>query len=259
MSERLPYSTTINRRADAHAICAFLDRVCVRQLEVEGLENLYVVRERMRKGLPTILFPNHKSHADGPLLFKSMRENGFDDIAVRLRNIVGTMLMKHPVTSYLTYGYNGILVPADRDYSIDDGVRGLMVRNGLIKARKSLSEADPLVVFAEGGRSKKGGMKKVKPSIAVYLRLVGNVNVFPVAIEADDIWPATSSLPRIRQVGKISFGKQITANYLDAATAELSGEQKDQAMMDTIMYEIARLLPERYQGYYSLASAENSL
>lgn len=254
MAERIPHGPIVERRAGAHTICLALDKLCVSRLDVLGLDNLAMTADLLGSGSRAIWFPNHLTDADGSILIKAMRENGHGRIADKNHFIVGTMIMKNLVKRFLTHGYHGIVVPADRDESISKEIRSQMVRNALAEATRVFNAGDPLTVFAEGGKSYTGKMRRVKPNIAVYLRLnpqlIDKTYVQPVGIVAVKIWPVRSPVPLPRRSGLVNFGQPIPLKQLYDVTTDYSGVEKDQMMVDLVMCQVAKLLPERYRGYY---------
>lgn len=181
MNERL-LNPVVKRSAAVRKLCTLVERIAISHLEIDGLENLTLVREILNEGGKVVVFPNHLSHADAPILNKSMRESDFKDLAEKLRFITGSMLMKNRIEWIMTHGFDGILMPADRDPDISESLRVQMVKNGLAEVNETVTSGKLLTVFAEGGRSKGGKMRQVRPNVALYTRLTSPEDTYGLTV-----------------------------------------------------------------------------
>ena len=115
------------------------------------------------------------------------------------------------------------------------------VRAGL----SALDEGKILVIAPEGTRTGGGRLIQGHPGI-VTMALKAKVPVLPVVYYGhEDFW---SNIKRLRRTDyQINVGRPF---YLDRSGARVTKEVRRQ-MVDEIMVQLARLLPEKNRGYYA--------
>jgi 1-acyl-sn-glycerol-3-phosphate acyltransferase len=113
----------------------------------------------------------------------------------------------------------------------------------------ALAEGKILSVAPEGTRTGDGRLIRGQPGIAL-IALKTNVPIMPLAYYgSEQFW---SNLRRLRRTDFIvRVGRPF---YLDAAGQHVTKEVRRQ-MADEIMFQVARLLPAEYRGYYADLSA----
>ncbi len=115
------------------------------------------------------------------------------------------------------------------------------VRAGL----SALQEGRILVIAPEGTRTGSGRLIQGHPGI-VTMALKAKVPILPVVYYGhEDFWP---NIYRLRRTDfHINVGRPF---YLDQGDARVTKEVRRQ-MVDEIMFQLARLLPEKNRGYYA--------
>ena len=119
------------------------------------------------------------------------------------------------------------------------------IRRGLA----ALEAGQILVISPEGTRSGDGRLQQAHPGIVV-MALKSGVPILPIAYwGSEDFW---RNLPRLRRTDfHIAVGRPF---YLDAGGVRVNRQIRQQ-MADAILFQIARLLPPQYRGYYANLSA----
>jgi 1-acyl-sn-glycerol-3-phosphate acyltransferase len=112
-------------------------------------------------------------------------------------------------------------------------------------AQEALKEGKILALSPEGTRSWDGKLAKAKPGVAM-LAMKAGVPILPVAYFGHEHF--SENLKHLRRTPMaIRVGKPFRL--------ELNGQAREKGMLqeaaDEIMVEVARLLPERYRGYYA--------
>jgi 1-acyl-sn-glycerol-3-phosphate acyltransferase len=210
------------RRPWRYRIVSLLSRVALRlwfgrQLRFEGQEHLPLTG-------PLLVVSNHLSNID-PFIF-----GGFGP---------GTMfcmskreLFTNRVVAWILGGCNC--------YPVD---RGAADRWALRTSLNLLADRGRLLVFVEGTRATKPGMKRVEAGIG-FLARRSKARLVPVAV-----WGTDKALARGRRLPRrvpvtVRYGRPFEA------TAPAAGRPDDQEMADQIARRIAELLPEEYRGAY---------
>lgn len=218
-----------------------------------GEENLNKIREVLKKGHPVQIYPNHLSHADAPVLFVSFAEKA-KDIEDKLFAMVGMVVVDNLFTRQLI-PYNGVKIPSQRKTpGSEDGwvKRQEMTNNAFVAVKQKQEAGEVLVNYAEGGRSRSGGMIAVKPAIAKYFDLLPDTWVVPVGQwGGEKIMKIGSPIPRFGRAW-VRVGEPIAVSDLKTRVpARLSGQERDRKVVNELMGEVAALLPEQYRGYYA--------
>ncbi len=141
----------------------------------------YSFRSRGGHRLPgrggVLIVANHQSFLDPMLVGASMRRP--------LAYLARKSLFRNRFLAWLMDTLGAI--PLDRDASPTQGIKAAL---RLLKAGKAV------VMFPEGGRSRDGKLRPLKPGLIALLRRT-EVPVIPVGIAgAFDAWPARQRLPR---------------------------------------------------------------
>jgi 1-acyl-sn-glycerol-3-phosphate acyltransferase len=187
--------------------------------QVEGWENVPPFG-------PLIVVANHLSNLDPPLLAVS--------IPRRLHFVAKRTLFRWGVGAFLrAYG----AYPVDRD-----GGDAPALLWGLDLLRRD----GALVVFPEGRRNPRGGMRRGQPGLAL-LALRSRAPLLPVGVTGTEhlgpLWRLAFPTGRIR----VRIGEPFTLPLLEG---KVSREQL-QALTDMSMARVAALLPPSYQGFYA--------
>ncbi|MEX0684139.1 MAG: lysophospholipid acyltransferase family protein [Dehalococcoidia bacterium] len=189
----------------------------VASTDVKGKENV------PRTG-PVILAFNHMSNGDPPVLTGAMPR--------RLTWMVKAEWFKTPVVGQL-FRLAG-MIPVRR-FEAD--------LQALRRAQEALEDGGALGMFPEGHRSGDKGLQKGEPGTALIALRTG-APIVPTAIWGTEHVKLPRDLLR-RTRAHVRFGKPFRLDTPDRITREavLSGTE-------TIMKEIAALLPEQHRGVY---------
>lgn len=112
-------------------------------------------------------------------------------------------------------------------------------------AFSALQQGKIFAVAPEGTRTGDGRLQKGHPGITV-LALKSGIPILPVAYwGGEKFW---QNLPHFRRTEfNIATGRPF---ILESRGVKVTKEVRQQ-MVDEIMYQIARLMPEQYRGYYA--------
>ncbi|MDO8616190.1 MAG: lysophospholipid acyltransferase family protein [Dehalococcoidia bacterium] len=209
------------------AVFYYLNMVWVRSLlflvcgrDIKGRENV------PRKG-GFILAANHLNNADPPILtgITPRRIAWLTKAEWFNTPVVGLMLRM------------GGMIPVRR-FEAD--------LQALRKSQEALKAGRVLGMFPEGTRSRTGGLAKAEPGTALIALRTGAL-IVPVAIWGTenvklprDIFRRTHACVRFGKPFTLPAAKRITKTEVEAST-------------ETIMKEIAKLLPPQYRGVYATA------
>lgn len=187
--------------------------------QVKGKENIPA------RG-PLIVVANHLSLVDPPLLSAS--------IPRRIVFMAKEEAFRHPVEGPLARGWRAFPVRRER-----------LDREALRQARQVLEEGLALGMFPEGKRSPTTQMQQGYAGTSL-LALRNSAPILPVGITGTE---------RINGITFIFRRPKITVNIgeplsLPPVDGRLSRDQLARAT-DLIMWRIAELLPESYQGFYA--------
>ena len=176
---------------------------------------------------PLIVASNHLSNLDPPLLAVS--------IPRRLRFVAKRTLFRWGLGVFLrAYG----AYPVDRDGADAPA---------MLWALRLLQRDGTLVVFPEGHRNPRGGMRRGQPGLAL-LAIKSQAPILPVGIVGTEhlgpLWRVAFPTGRIR----VHIGQPFT---LPMVQGRVSREQL-QALTDMVMERIALLLPPAYRGVYGV-------
>ena len=177
-------------------------------------------------------FENLPGDIDGPLLVVSNHLSNWDALLFgafypgTLFALAKIEIYKYPLVAWYLGGCN--CFPVDRHHSDRRATR---------MAIKILRDKNRLLIFVEGTRAKKPGMKRVEPGVGFLIRHTG-ARILPVALWGTEGAVKWLPFPR-RKTIHMKFGEPET----------VQGEN-DQEIADNVAYKIAGLLPAQYRGYY---------
>ncbi len=154
---------------------------------------------------PFVVFSNHSSHLDAPLVLGSLPHRLSRYIATGAA--ADTFYDKWWKTGPMTLFFNSF--PVDRGKDRGDGSSaGRGQKRGMSSAL--LTEGIPLLIFPEGTRSRTGAMAPFKPGVAA-LCISRGVPALPVAlVGAYSAWPSQQNhLPRGRPQVHVVIGRPM--------------------------------------------------
>lgn len=209
---------------------------------------------------PALFFSNHLSYADANLLSVLLTRSGYGDLARRLTVIAGPKVYSDPVRRFSSLCFGTIKTPQSVARSSEDAVMSprevaRVARETINLTRKRQEEGDAILIFAEGTRSRTGGMQRALPAVARYFEPPGP-RLFPIGIMGSQHF-----LP----VGAPQFHVSCISVRIgrpgDPAKLADGAKGNRRLAMDAVGVAIARLLPPEYRGAYAggsddLAEAE---
>src|SRR3989304_8286140 len=131
-----------------------------KELTILGSENLEKARKLKNSGAALIFFPNHLSHADGPVLDLALRKLGYTEIVGSLYFMQGSVIDGNLITKFLVTAYQVISIPSQR-LEVKDPVKRTKLKNRAHSAAMEvLNTGGAWGVLAQGSRSRD---KKLHP------------------------------------------------------------------------------------------------
>jgi 1-acyl-sn-glycerol-3-phosphate acyltransferase len=180
--------------------------------------------ENVPKSEALILAPNHFSQMDHFFIGLYLRR--------KVRFMAKSQMFGPPVLTYI-YKHGGVF-PVRRGHHDEEAIE---------TARIILSQDEMLLVYAEGGRSRSGKLKEVKPGIG-RIALESGAPVVPVAIQGSERvrrWKRLS-FPRVT----VQFGEPLTFPVEEAPSRERQLEVAEQIFAPVrAMYEALATRSER--------------
>ena len=187
-------------------------------------------RVRGKENIPSqgslLIVANHLSLADPPILAVS-----FNRKAVFMAK---EELFRSPFSGYFMRGLGAFPIH-----------RGRLDRKALRQADQVLAQGQALAMFPEGMRSHRSRLQRAFPGSALIASRSG-VPILPVGITGTE---------KIKGAAWLLHRPQVTINighpfHLPPASSKLTkGELAE--LTNTIMEQIAKLLPSEYRGYYT--------
>lgn len=238
------------------------------KLQIRGQDNLKKIRESLNRGKSTIILANHSSHADHPLIVKSLKESGYKDLSDRIIFIAGMKVKNEFLGKCFSDAFAHILVstPEKGEVSEEERRKAQMINfKGFSEINRLMNKGHLFVLYAEGTRSRSKQLLKAIPSVARYFENPNLEYLLPSAIEgAEDLLPVGKSIPKFA-MPKVTFGEPVhpdglfTKAYTQLPDQLKSLDPKDKSVrdkinelvIDMVMKKIAKLLPEHRRGYYS--------
>lgn len=209
-----------------------------------GAEHLHALA-----GRPMVILANHLSYSDANVLEVMLQLHGCGEVAERLTAIAGPKVYSSLTRRFSSLCFGTIKVAQSSGRSSEDAVMtprevARAARRSIEHAHARLAAGDALLVFAEGTRSRTGGMQQMLAGVSRYLDVPG-ITVCPIGIAGtEDFFPIGDESIHPVTV-HISVGAPVAAAELDAA----SGDDR-QRMMDLAGRMIAAQLPPPYRGVY---------
>ena len=181
---------------------------------------------------PLISYVNHIGSLEVPLVFAHLQPRA-------LTAMTKAESWDNPFFSWLFNLWN--LIPVRRDEVDIDAMRQSikMIKDGYIFG-----------ISPEGTRSRDGKLLRAHPGVVpIALRS-------KAPLQAIAHWGAEDFSENIKRLRRTDFHIRVGEMfYLDAKGERVTSEVR-QKMVDEMMYQLAKLLPEQYRGYY--ADLENA-
>jgi 1-acyl-sn-glycerol-3-phosphate acyltransferase len=214
---------------------------------LHGAEHLARVAQK-----PVVLFANHLSYADANAVEFVVQQAGFSALSDRLTVVAGPKVYSNIRRRFSSLCFNSIKTPQSTARASEDAVltsRELAhaARSSIRIARERLALGEALLVFGEGTRSRSGEMQPMLPGVARYLHGFDGW-VLPIGIAGtEQLFPVGQDrLTPVRIVVRV--GPPVRAADL---VERADGDRR--AIMDSIGFAIAGLLPPGYRGVYGAA------
>jgi 1-acyl-sn-glycerol-3-phosphate acyltransferase len=221
------------------------DRVLEHEPVLLGAEHLADVADK-----PLVIFANHLSYSDANALEVLLQRAGATRLADRLTVVAGPKVYSSVRRRFSSLCFGTIKVPQNSERATDEAVMNARemaraARRSIQVAKERLRLGEALLVFAEGTRSRSGGMQQLLPGVARYLDWPA-ASVLPVGIVGTErLFPiGQDSLSPVRIV--IRIGRPIPASAL---VERARGNRR--LIMDSVGAAIAALLPQAYRGAYA--------
>lgn len=251
MAER-GYGRIPDRNKLAHF---FVDKLVVGFVEpsISGRENIELIHERYVNQKPSVLAAVHFSNSDWPVIDNSFRRLGLDDVANDISVVQGSNLEKHAVARFLMSGFKRISIPSSRDSKLRENREEYTKRlsEGKRLATIELRRGNPVGVFMGRGRNYDGTLEKVPPDLAEWLQLVPDTAVFPiVVIGTDKVLKAHDPIPKFGYV-QIKYGDPVYVREIEETFPKICGREKNELLVNLVMRDISRMLPEHMRGSYA--------
>jgi 1-acyl-sn-glycerol-3-phosphate acyltransferase len=199
---------------------------------------------------PLVMFANHLSYSDANVLDVVLQNVGAGRLADRLTVVAGPKVYSNVARRFSSLCFGTIKVPQNSERSTEEAVMtprevGRLARRSIQIAHERLNVGEALLLFAEGSRSRTGEMRQFLSGTARYLG-TRDVWVLPVAIAGTErLFPIDAHGLNAVSIS-VTFGRPIPADTLREQTR---GDRR--AMMDSIGYAVAELLPREYRGAYA--------
>jgi 1-acyl-sn-glycerol-3-phosphate acyltransferase len=179
---------------------------------------------------PLIIVANHISYNDPPVMVASFS---------RSLDFLGKKeLFINPISRFVMQQFR--VHPLDRTAS---GV------NAMRTALQLLAQDRAVVIFPEGRISARHTMEAARPG-AAYLAIKSQAPILPVGIYGTEKFPP-QRMPFPLCRFRVNIGQPFTPPVLEGRLTH----DVVNSVLDMIMYRIAALLPEEYQGVYALRKA----
>ncbi len=216
-------------RAVAHAFCDVL----LPTTRIEGVPHFH---EAARSG-PCLIVSNHLSYVDSLAYEAALSRTEAAEYGARILSVAGPKVYADPFRRIAVTALGNI--PAPQSVSVASGEAKMPVREVAKLARKSIDFAHaamkdgrPVLVFAEGRRTRDGRLGPFLGGVGRYLKLEG-LKVVPAAIWGPErIWPVEADGLVPGEVD-IRFGEAIDA-----------GRDTPRAVLAEVHRAVSEMLPE---------------
>ncbi len=223
----------------------------VPHIEVEGVENLRKAYMLYTQAEDVVIASNHRSHIDFPVLYDAIKRSGYKDMADDTVPLMGKRVAT--TLPWLADAHTHVKVwPPTEPPTEQTKAEYLQWQRRTVRGvQEARAQHKVLEVFPEGGRAKQQGMLRAYGNVARYLvKDPDHTYVLPTGLtQTDDRLPYKTMRPRRGNVG-VHFGVPIWVRELMEGTEYLSKEERNQQVIDKVMFAVADLLPEEYRGYY---------
>lgn len=174
-----------------------------------------------------VVAANHINFLDAPVMITHLQPH-------RTTGLIKKETWDNPLMAFLFNVWDGI--PIDREIADFEAFR---------KAKEALKANKILAIAPEGTRTEDGQLIQGKPGISI-LAIQTDVTIYPLAYYGHEVFKENfKKLKRTKMT--IRVGKPFKV--------DLHGQPKTkenlQSIADSIMLEIASLLPKEYWGYYA--------
>jgi 1-acyl-sn-glycerol-3-phosphate acyltransferase len=201
-------------------------------------------------GKPIVICANHLSYADANLLEVLLVRGGGAALADRLTVIAGPKVYSSVQRRFSSLCFGTIKVAQSSGVASEDAVMNARevaraARQSIDIAHERLAQGGALLVFAEGRRSRTGGMQPMLAGATRYfdgpetwvlpVGITGTEKMFPVGVDRLYAVPI-----------EVRVGAPIEARALREQT---DGDRRQ--MIDRVGAAVAALLPPSYQGVYA--------
>ena len=184
------------------------------------------LRKLPRKG-PAILVSNHTTNLEGPVYYVLIQPREATGLAKR-------ELWQNPATKFFMQLWGMIPV-----------TRGRPDPKAINCAMKALDRGKFLGIAPEGTRSRGGELQRGFPGAAL-LATAKQVPIYPMVQ-----WGMTEFSRNVRRLRRTRITFRVGSPFV---LLKPSGKRPSldqlREMTDEMMFQLARLLPERYRGYY---------
>lgn len=206
--------------------------------------------EQSLKGIPLLVVATHSSNADGPLVYKTLRDHGFKEPV----SIAGWKLQRNRISKYFSGAIPTIWVTPPglepknkKEKEIFDGIN----KKAGVAARAAVRAGHPLVLFIESSRSRTGELQVPPAEVASYFYLDRNLLIQPLnLIGSRNLLQVRRGLPgRDKKVYVIASDPIVSADIRHAGRA-LGGDEAKRRMVDYVMIKMAENLPPEISGPY---------
>ncbi len=216
---------------------------------IEGVQNLEKIRELSNSGHPILMVGNHRSNADAAALYEGLGKAGFEDLADKLKFILGQRLKFDWKTKYLTRGYSHIDIFPPTISTDEREMRRMKVEMNKAAIRNSknvLSNHGILGLFPEGTRTRDSLMHDFIPETMSFALLCDDTYIAPFSlIGTDKVWPVGSSRWHRNDVD-LRFGAPFSVD--EVVVGASTDSEKRLLIAKRAQLEVASLSPVEYGG-----------
>ena len=136
---------------------------------ITGVEQLLAVA-----GKPVVIGANHLSYSDANAIDVLLHQAGANALCDRLTVIAGPKVYSDVTRRFSSLCFGTIKVPQSGTRATDEAVMNprevaRAARRSIQVAHERLALGEALLVFAEGARSRSGGLQPLLPGVARYL------------------------------------------------------------------------------------------